>query len=91
MAIVTTRDINLKRDSNPTPLKQKTTKDVKVEYIDKDGPFQPGAGPMVTTRNVRGMRERQEREAVMKEREELEKKKEARERMAKARAAKKKK
>lgn len=49
--MITTREIDAKKDDSKKKLKIKTTKEIEVKYIDK-GPPQPPTGPMITTHNI---------------------------------------
>lgn len=50
--MITTRDINPKRDDKVKKLKQKTTKDIEVKYLGEGEPLKPATGPIVTTYNI---------------------------------------
>ena len=76
MAIVTTKAV--KNDliiRGAQPLKHVTTRDIKVEYIDKEPPFQAPTSKPVTTRDYKDVAERNKRAQVMAEKEAFEMKK----------------
>jgi len=50
--ILTTRDIDVSKVVVSKKLKQVTTKNIEVEYIDKDAPPEAPTGPLITTHNI---------------------------------------
>jgi len=78
MAIVTTKAVKNDRIvRGAQPLKHVTTRDVKVEYIDKEPPFEAPTSKPVTTRDYKDVTERNKRAQVMAEKEAFEALKEA--------------
>jgi len=50
--MITTRDINPKKDDSKKKLNQKTTRDIDVENLGYGKPLKPATGPMITTHNI---------------------------------------
>jgi len=61
--ILTTRDIDVSKVIVPKRLKQVTTKDIEVKYIDVDAPPEAPTGPMITTHNIEEFQKKAKKKA----------------------------